>query len=113
MITNRLSGAGNNFSIATALATIQILKTAKRKVRLPRSVDSSAIACISNLPKYAPRPIQSSTSGGICTGTITPNHPCRTIGELLREGHDWSNAQENYYRQSLAFRATYKLAGWR
>jgi transposase len=62
------------------------------------------------LPKYAPETNPIERIWWHLHETITRNHRCRTIDELLDEVYDWASAQNNFYRQTLSFRQTYKLA---
>jgi putative transposase len=62
------------------------------------------------LPKYAPETNPIERIWWHLHETITRNHRCRTIDELLTEVYDWAAAQGDFYRQTLSFRATYKLA---
>jgi transposase len=62
------------------------------------------------LPKYAPETNPIERIWWHLHETITRNHRCRTIDELLAEVYEWAEAQSNFYRQTLSFRATYKLA---
>ena len=41
--------------------------------------------------------------------TITCNHRCQSIDELLREVTDWNAAQNNFYLQTVSFRELYSL----
>jgi len=62
------------------------------------------------LPKYAPETNPIERIWWHLHETITRNHRCRTIDELLAEVSDWAEAQSNFYRQTASFRKTYKLA---
>jgi putative transposase len=62
------------------------------------------------LPKYAPETNPIERIWWHLHETITRNHRCRTIDELLTEVYAWADAQGDFYRQPLSFRATYKLA---
>ena len=62
------------------------------------------------LPKYAPETNPIERIWWHLHETITRNHRCRTIDELLAEVHDWANAQQNFFFQTASFRDTYKLA---
>ena len=42
--------------------------------------------------------------------TITRNHRCSSIEELLGNVYTWANTQANFYLQTASFRATYALA---
>jgi putative transposase len=62
------------------------------------------------LPKYAPETNPIERIWWHLHETITRNHRCRTIDELLDQVYEWVAAQSNFYRQTLSFRTTYKLA---
>jgi putative transposase len=62
------------------------------------------------LPKYAPETNPIERVWWHLHETITRNHRCRTIDELLKEVNDWADAHGNFYRQTNAFRTTYPLA---
>jgi putative transposase len=62
------------------------------------------------LPKYAPETNPIERIWWHLHETITRNHRCRTIEELLREVYDWADAQHNFFFQTASFRDTYKLA---
>ncbi len=62
------------------------------------------------LPKYAPETNPIERVWWHLHETITRNHRCRTIDELLAEVYDWANAHKHFYPQTLSFRAIYKLA---
>jgi putative transposase len=62
------------------------------------------------LPKYAPETNPIERIWWHLHETITRNHRCQTIDDLLTEVYDWANAQADFYRQTLSFRTTYKLA---
>ncbi len=62
------------------------------------------------LPKYAPETNPIERIWWHLHETITRNHRCRTIEELLREVYDWAGAQHNFFFQTASFRHTYKLA---
>lgn len=42
--------------------------------------------------------------------TITRNHRCRTIEELLDEVYQWANAHRTFFCQTVSFRTNYKLS---
>jgi transposase len=62
------------------------------------------------LPKYAPETNPIERIWWHLHETLTRNHRCRTIDELLDQVYEWVAAQSNFYRQTLSFRTTYKLA---
>ncbi len=62
------------------------------------------------LPKYAPETNPIERIWWHLHETITRNHRCQTIDELLTAVYDWADAQSDFYRQTLSFRATYKIA---
>jgi hypothetical protein len=61
------------------------------------------------LPKYAPETNPIERIWWHLHETITRNHRCRTIDELLAEVYEWTNAHGDFYRQTVSFRTTYKL----
>ncbi|MGB8683595.1 MAG: IS630 family transposase [Candidatus Binatus sp.] len=63
-----------------------------------------------SLPKYAPETNPIERIWWHLHETITRNHRCRTIEELLREVYDWADAQQSFFFQTASFRNTYKLA---
>jgi transposase len=62
------------------------------------------------LPKYAPETNPIERIWWHLHETITRNHRCRTIDELLTQVYEWADVQSNFYRQTISFRTTYKLA---
>jgi transposase len=62
------------------------------------------------LPKYAPETNPIERIWWHLHETLTRNHRCKTIDELLNEVYDWAEAHNDFYRQTLSFRQTYKLA---
>jgi transposase len=62
------------------------------------------------LPKYAPETNPIERIWWHLHETITRNHRCHTIDELLNQVLQWAEAQSTFYRQTIAFRTTYKLA---
>jgi putative transposase len=62
------------------------------------------------LPKYAPETNPIERIWWHLHETITRNHRCRSIDELLNEVYDWADAHGDFYRQTVSFRTTYKLA---
>jgi putative transposase len=63
-----------------------------------------------SLPKYAPETNPIERIWWHLHETITRNHRCRTIEELLRKVYDWADAQHNFFFQTASFRDIYKLA---
>jgi len=62
------------------------------------------------LPKYAPETNPIERVWWHLHETITRNHRCKSIDELLREVTDWTAAQTNFYLQTASFRELYSLA---
>jgi transposase len=62
------------------------------------------------LPKYAPETNPIERIWWHMHETITRNHRCRTIDDLLTQVYEWTEMQSNFYRQTISFRTTYKLA---
>jgi transposase len=62
------------------------------------------------LPKYAPETNPIERVWWHLHETITRNHRCRSIDELLDQVYTWADAQESFYFQTASFRATYALA---
>ena len=62
------------------------------------------------LPKYAPETNPIERIWWHLHETITRNHRCRTIDELLAQVYEWAAVQSNFYRQTSSYRTTYKLA---
>lgn len=62
------------------------------------------------LPKYAPETNPIERVWWHLHETITRNHRCRTIEELLDQAYEWAAAHRQFSRQTHSFRATYKLA---
>lgn len=63
-----------------------------------------------SLPKYAPETNPIERIWWHLHETITRNHRCRSIEELLDQVYEWADAQGQFYRQTASFRTTYKLA---
>jgi hypothetical protein len=42
--------------------------------------------------------------------TITRNHRCQSIDELLREVTDWAAAHKTFFLQTASFKGLYSLA---
>jgi transposase len=61
------------------------------------------------LPKYAPETNPIERVWWHLHETITRNHRCRSIEELLDQVYQWANAHREFYRQTASFRTTYKL----
>lgn len=62
------------------------------------------------LPKYAPQTNPIERVWWHLHETITRNHRCRSLEELLEEVYSWANAQQNFYFQTASFRDIYALA---
>jgi putative transposase len=62
------------------------------------------------LPKYAPETNPIERIWWHVHETITRNHRCQTIDELLTQVYDWAQAQSSFYFQTASFRDTYKIA---
>jgi putative transposase len=62
------------------------------------------------LPKYAPETNPIERVWWHLHETITRNHRCQTIDELLSEVYTWADAQETFYFQTASFREVYALA---
>jgi len=62
------------------------------------------------LPKYAPETNPIERIWWHLHETITRNHRCRTIDELLNQVNDWAVAQSTFFFQTASFRDMYKLA---
>lgn len=63
------------------------------------------------LPKYAPETNPIERVWWHLHETITRNHRCRTLDELLDQVYAWVKAQSSFYLQTHSFRTIYKLAG--
>jgi transposase len=63
-----------------------------------------------NIPKYAPETNPIERVWWHLHETITRNHRCRSIDELLNEVYTWAGTQETFYFQTASFRDTYALA---
>ena len=61
------------------------------------------------LPKYAPETNPIERVWWHLHDTLTRNHRCRSIEELLAEVYDWTD-QQNFYLQTASFRSQYRLA---
>ena len=62
------------------------------------------------VPKYAPETNPIERVWWHLHETITRNHRCRSIDELLSEVYSWADAQQTFYLQTASFRDTYALA---
>ena len=62
------------------------------------------------LPKYAPETNPIERIWWHLHETITRNHRCRSIDELLNEVYSWAETQPSFYFQTASFRKTYALA---
>jgi hypothetical protein len=63
-----------------------------------------------SLPKYAPETNPIERIWWHLHETITRNHRCRSIDELLSEVYSWAETQPTFYFQTAGFRETYALA---
>jgi putative transposase len=61
------------------------------------------------LPKYAPETNPIERVWWHLHDTLTRNHRCRSIEELLEAVYDWTD-QQNFYLQTASFRKLYRLA---
>jgi transposase len=62
------------------------------------------------LPKYAPETNPIERIWWHLHETITRNHRCQSIDELLSEVYDWAETQQTFYLQTASFRTTYDIA---
>jgi len=62
------------------------------------------------LPKYAPETNPIERVWWHLHETITRNHRCRSLEELLDQVYSWAEAQESFYFQTASFRDIYTLA---
>ena len=62
------------------------------------------------LPKYAPETNPIERVWWHLRETITRNHRCQSLEELLRQTYDWAEAHRSFFMQTISFRKTYKLA---
>jgi transposase len=62
------------------------------------------------LPKYAPQTNPIERVWWHLHETITRNHRCRTLDELLQQVFAWANAHRTFYFQTQSFRTQYRLA---
>lgn len=63
-----------------------------------------------DLPKYAPETNPIERVWWHLHETITRNHRCQTIDELLQQVDEWVHAHGDFYPQTFSFRDTYNLA---
>jgi putative transposase len=62
------------------------------------------------LPKYAPETNPIERIWWHLHETITRNHRCQSLEELLDEVYDWAQSQTCFFMQTASFRKTYRLA---
>lgn len=62
------------------------------------------------LPKYAPETNPIERVWWHLHETITRNHRCHSLDELLGQVFDWAEAHSTFYLQTHSFRTMYKLA---
>jgi putative transposase len=62
------------------------------------------------LPKYAPETNPIERVWWHLHETITRNHRCRTLEELLQEVYAWAETHPTFYSQTHTFRKLYRLA---
>jgi putative transposase len=62
------------------------------------------------LPKYAPETNPIERVWWHLRETITRNHRCSSLDELVNEVFNWANAQPSFFMQTISFRTTYTLA---
>jgi transposase len=62
------------------------------------------------LPKYAPETNPIERVWWHLHETITRNHRCQSLDELLTEVYDWAESPQTFYLQTASFRDTYNLA---
>jgi putative transposase len=62
------------------------------------------------LPKYAPETNPIERIWWHLHETITRNHRCQSMDELLTEVYDWADTQQTFYLQTASFRNTYNIA---
>jgi transposase len=62
------------------------------------------------LPKYAPETNPIERVWWHLHETITRNHRCRTLDELLNEVYTWAESHRSFYWQTASFRDLYNLA---
>ena len=62
------------------------------------------------LPKYAPETNPIERVWWHLHETITRNHRCQSLEELLNEVYTWAETQQTFYLQTASFRSTYGMA---
>jgi len=62
------------------------------------------------LPKYAPETNPIERVWWHLHETVTRNHRCRSLAELLDEVYGWIGAQQTFFTQTAYFRDTYPIA---
>ena len=62
------------------------------------------------LPKYAPETNPIERVWWHLHETITRNHRCQSLDELLDQVYAWVEAQHNFFLQTVSFRDTYAIA---
>src|SRR5262249_44286161 len=62
------------------------------------------------LPKYAPETNPIERVWWHLHETITRNHRCQSMDELLGEVYTWAETQQTFYLQTASFRSTYGMA---
>ena len=62
------------------------------------------------LPKYAPETNPIERVWWHLHETITRNHRCQTLDELLARVYDWASEQQNFASQTEYFKTLYRLA---
>jgi transposase len=62
------------------------------------------------LPKYAPETNPIERVWWHLRETITRNHRCRSLDELLCQTYEWADVNWNFFVQTISFRKIYKLA---
>ena len=62
------------------------------------------------LPKYAPQTNPIERMWWHLHETITRNHRCQTIDDLLDNVYSWTEKQHTFYSQTAHFRKLYPLA---
>lgn len=61
------------------------------------------------LPKYAPETNPIERVWWHLRETITRNHRCRTLEELVAEVYEWTETEPNFFIQTISFHQMYKL----
>jgi transposase len=62
------------------------------------------------LPKYAPETNPIERIWWHLHETITRNHRCQSMDELLEDVYTWAETQQTFYLQTASFRSTYGMA---